>query len=89
MEDKTSGIYKSFTKKDLQEFRLNRGLSLREVAANCSVSAQLIGQVENGERKITSYNFKEIIDGINKAFFTKHQKEAHKQHEVTSVEEKK
>lgn len=57
--------------KEIREFREIRGLSLREVAKYCSISAQLIGQVETGTRNLTLENYKEIIDGINKAHFAK------------------
>lgn len=52
---------------DLREYRLMSGLALRDVARYCGVSAQLIGQVENGEKKITEYNHNEIVKGINTA----------------------
>ena len=55
------------TPKQIREFRELRGLSLREVAKFCEISPQLIGQVETNVKPITEYNYKQIIDGINKA----------------------
>lgn len=57
--------------KEIREFREMRGLSLRDVAKYCSLTPQLIGQVETGTRNLTLENYKEIIDGINKAHFAK------------------
>ena len=59
------------TAKEIREFRELRGLSLRDVAKFCEVSPQLIGQVETSVKPITEYNYKQIIDGINKAFAAK------------------
>lgn len=56
-----------FSRYDLKEYRLMSGLSLRDVARYCDISAQLIGQVENGEKNMTENNYKEIINGINRA----------------------
>lgn len=56
------------TPKEIQEIRKFKGLSLRDVAKYCNVSAQFIGQVENNQKKLNSYNYKEIIKGINLAF---------------------
>ena len=52
---------------DLQEYRLIRHLSLRDVARYCDVTHELIGQVERGEVGVTQYNHDEIIKGINRA----------------------
>lgn len=52
---------------DLQEYRLLRHLSLRDVARYCDVSHELIGQVERGEVGVTQYNHDEIVKGINRA----------------------
>ena len=53
--------------KEIREFREMRGLSLREVAECCELSAQLIGQVETGVKNVTAENHKEIVKGINVA----------------------
>lgn len=55
------------SKHDLQEYRLIRHLSLRDVARYCNVSHELIGQVERGEIGVTKYNHDQIIKGINRA----------------------
>lgn len=55
------------SKRDLQEYRLLRHLSLRDVARYCDVSHELIGQVERGEVGVTQYNHDQIIKGINGA----------------------
>lgn len=55
------------SRRDLQEYRLIRHLSLRDVARYCDVSHELIGQVERGEVGVTQYNHDEIIKGINRA----------------------
>ena len=55
------------SRRDLQEYRLIRHLSLRDVARYCDVSHELIGQVERGEVGVTQYNHDEIVKGINRA----------------------
>lgn len=55
------------SRRDLQEYRLMRHLSLRDVARYCDVSHELIGQVERGDVGVTQYNHDEIIKGINRA----------------------
>lgn len=55
------------SRRDLQEYRLLRYLSLRDVARYCDVSHELIGQVERGEVGVTQYNHDEIVKGINRA----------------------
>lgn len=55
------------SRRDLQEYRLLRHLSLRDVARYCDVSHELIGQVERGEVGVTQYNHDQIIKGINGA----------------------
>ena len=52
---------------DLQEYRLLRHLSLRDVARYCDITFELIGQVERGEVRVTRYNHDQIIKGINRA----------------------
>ncbi|MDD4592469.1 MAG: helix-turn-helix transcriptional regulator [Parabacteroides sp.] len=64
------------TGKQIREFRELRGLSLRGVAKFCEISPQLIGQVETGVKPITNYNYWQIINGINKAFAAKQNKES-------------
>lgn len=65
--------------KEIREFREMRGLSLREVAESCELSAQLIGQVETSVKNVTNENHKEIIKGINIATVKKAEKFAQKQ----------
>lgn len=55
------------SRRDLQEYRLLRHLSLRDVARYCDVTHELIGQVERGEVGVTQYNHDEIVKGINRA----------------------
>ena len=55
------------SRRDLQEYRLIRHLSLRDVARYCDVCHELIGQVERGEVGVTQYNHDEIVKGINRA----------------------
>lgn len=65
------GVINILTKEELKRYRKLRGLSLRDVAAYCEVSAMLISEVENGIRYVTEYNHKQIVDGINKAYAAK------------------
>jgi transcriptional regulator with XRE-family HTH domain len=53
--------------RDLKEYRLLHGLSQRDVAMYCNVSYRLIGEVENGQKNLTDFNYNEIIKGINSA----------------------
>lgn len=53
--------------RDLKEYRLLNGLSQRDVAMYCDVSYRLIGEVENGQKNLTDFNYHEIIKGINSA----------------------
>jgi len=55
----------------LKNYRQLRGLSTRDVAFYCEISQPLITQIENGDRDLTPYNYKEIISGINKAYHAK------------------
>lgn len=64
------------TPKQIREIRELKGLSLRDVAKCCDVSAQLVGQVETGVKPITEFNYKQIISGINKAFANKQNKDS-------------
>lgn len=52
---------------DLKDYRLQRELSLRDVARYCNVCHELIGQVERGVVRVTKHNHDEIIKGINAA----------------------
>ena len=52
---------------DLKEYRLLNGLSQRDVAMYCDVSYRLIGEIENGQKNLTDFNYHEIIKGINSA----------------------
>lgn len=58
-------------RQQIKEYRLLRGLSTRDVAKYCEISQPLIVQIENGERQLTEYNHKQIIDGINSAYAAK------------------
>lgn len=53
--------------KSLKEYRLLRGLSLRDVARYCDVSFQLISAVETGLYGLTESTYQEIVKGINRA----------------------
>ncbi len=57
--------------KELREYREFRGLSLRDVESCCSVTNELINMIENGKKNLTDFNYKEIVDGINKAYALK------------------
>lgn len=59
------------TSEQIREIREFKELSLRDVAKYCDVSAQLIGQIENGKKSLTESNYKEIIKGINLAYAEK------------------
>lgn len=50
-----------------KEIREYKGLSLRDVAQFCDISAQLIGQIENSKRNFTQENYQQIIDAMNLA----------------------
>lgn len=52
---------------DLKDYRLLKGLSLRDVARYCNITAQMIGQVENGIWGLTESTYREIVKGINGA----------------------
>lgn len=52
---------------DLKDYRLQKELSLRDVARYCNVCHELIGQVERGVVRVTKHNHDEIIKGINTA----------------------
>lgn len=52
---------------DLKDYRLERELSLRDVARYCNVCHELIGQVKRGVVRVTKHNHDEIVQGINAA----------------------
>lgn len=58
-------------RQQLKEFRKLRGLTTRDVAAYCDISQPLIVQIENGTRRVTEYNHKQITDGIKAAYTAK------------------
>lgn len=58
-------------RQQLKEFRKLRGLTTRDVAAYCDISQPLIVQIENGTRRVTEYNHKQITDGIKTAYTAK------------------
>lgn len=58
-------------RQQLKDYRLLRRLSTRDVAAYCEISQPLIVQIEKGEKDITEYNHREIINGINTAYAAK------------------
>ena len=55
----------------LKEYRLLRGVSVRDVANYSDISPSLVTQVEKGDKIITEYNHKQIVDGINAAYSAK------------------
>jgi transcriptional regulator with XRE-family HTH domain len=59
------------TGKQFKEIREYKGLSLRDVAKFCDVSAQLIGQIEQGKKIFTDNNYQQIIDAMNLATVAK------------------
>ena len=61
------GYRQMLSRFDLKDYRLQRELSLRDVARYCSVCHELIGQVERGVVRVTEHNHNEIIKGINAA----------------------
>lgn len=56
------------TPQEIREIRQFKGLSLRDVAKYCNVSAQFIGQIENEQKALNQSNYTEIINGINLAY---------------------
>jgi len=58
-------------RQQLKEFRKLKGLTTRDVAAYCDISQPLIVQIENGTRRVTEYNHKQITDGIKTAYAAK------------------
>ena len=56
---------------DLQEFRMLRDLSYREVSNYCNVSHALISEIEKGRKGLTKETHDEIIKGINLAYKAK------------------
>ena len=55
----------------LKDYRLLRGITVREVANYSDISFSLVTQVENGDKEVTPYNHREIIRGINAAYVAK------------------
>lgn len=53
--------------RDLKDYRLLKGLSLRDVARYCNTSAQGIGQMETGVINVTEETYRDIVNGINGA----------------------
>lgn len=60
-----------FNRQQLKEFRELKGLTTRDVAAYCDISQPLIVQIENGTRRVTEYNHKQITNGIKAAYAAK------------------
>ena len=65
------GVNQMITGKQFKEIREYKGLSLRDVAKFCDVSAQLIGQIEQGKKYFTENNYQQIIDAMNLATVAK------------------
>ena len=65
------GENQMITGKQFKEIREYKGLSLRDVAKFCDVSAQLIGQIENNKKVFTENNYQQIIDAMNLATVAK------------------
>ena len=59
------------TGKQFKEIREYKGLSLRDIAKFCDVSAQLVGQIEQGKKVFTENNYQQIIDAMNLATVAK------------------
>lgn len=53
--------------KELREYRLLRGLSLRDVSMYCNLGFHYIAEVETGAKNLTEKNHQEIVKGINAA----------------------
>lgn len=53
--------------KELREYRLLRGLSLRDVSMYCNIGFHYIGEIETGAKNLTEENHREIVKGINAA----------------------
>lgn len=66
------------TGKEFKEIRNLKGLSLRDIAKCCNVSAQLIGQIENDQKAFTENNYKQIIDALYLATIAKTDSEINK-----------
>ena len=58
-------------KQELKNYRLLRGLSQQNVADYCDITKPLISMIENGEKNITEYNYREFVKGINAAYQAK------------------
>jgi len=65
------GENQMITGKQFKEIREYKGLSLRDVAKFCDVSAQLVGQIEQGKKYFTENNYQQIIDAMNLATVAK------------------
>ena len=55
------------TGNEFKQIRELKGLSLRDIAKFCDVSAQLIGMIENNKRNFTDDTYKQIITAMNLA----------------------
>lgn len=53
--------------KELREYRLLRGLSLRDVSMYCDLGFHYIAEIETGAKNLTEKNHQEIVKGINAA----------------------
>ena len=53
----------------IQEFRKNRGMSLRELAANVSLSPSMLSQVENGSVNPSINTLKNIAEALQVPLF--------------------
>lgn len=63
--------FKMISGKEFKEIREYKDLSLRDVALFCNVSAQLIGQIEQGIKRFNNTNYQQIIDALNLAYDAK------------------
>lgn len=53
---------------ELVNYRILRGVTQSDVVANCELSKGMVSLLESGDRAITQYNYKQYVNGVNKAY---------------------
>jgi len=56
---------------ELKRYRLHRGVSQGDVAKFGGMSTAMVSYLENGERPITTENFRAYVDGVNRSYEAK------------------
>lgn len=54
----------------LKKIRLGKGLSLRDLAANCSIDHSDIGKIERGEVNATMLTMHQLAQGLDVPLYT-------------------